>query len=490
MGLRRGAQQIAPPPPARKTVNAFAKYRDDPVGFARDVLGIAVWDAMERIMVGIRDHRKVAVRSGHKISKSTTAAIIALWRCLCREGSRTVVSAPTARQVKIIIWKELTKRHREAGLPGKVFVDPGTGFRYIDSEVFGFSTDEPEQMAGVSGADLLFIIDEASGVEESIFEAIEGNMAGGASILLISNPTQLVGTFYDAFTTKRHLWHTIHVSSETTPNVLAGHVVIPGLATRQWVEEKRLEWGEDSPLFQVRVRGNFPTQAQNTVIGLGLIEAARARYDAEESPLRGAFRLGVDVGHFGDDPTVLQPILLELKRALPPVEYLKQDNVEVAGHVMDLVERLRAELHYPVSDGPVPVNVDNTGNGTGVTDHLRHSERANALGIEVTGVMVGGGATAEGYTNLRSQLWFATRDWLKEGGQLPPNGKQEGEAVAVKYSFDTQGRQKVEKKEEIKKRLGRSSNHWDAMALAVFAAAKRKRVQEQRGEHGWSGWTG
>ncbi|MVN88782.1 hypothetical protein GO986_18750 [Deinococcus sp. HMF7620] len=474
----------------RKAVNAFAKYRDDPVGFARDVLGITVWDAMERIMLAVRDHRKVAVRSGHKISKSTTAAVIALWRCLCIEGSRTVVSAPTGRQVKIIIWKELTKRHREAGLPGKVFVDPGTGFRYLDSEVFGFSTDEPEQMAGVSGADLLFIIDEASGVEESIFEAIEGNMAGGASILLISNPTQLVGTFYDAFTSKRHLWHTIHISSESTPNVLSRKIIIPGLATCEWVNEKKLEWGEDSPLFQVRVRGNFPTQAQNTVIGLGQIEAARARYDAEEGDLTGAFDLGVDVGHFGDDPSVLQPVLRARQRALPPVEYAKQDNVEVAGHVMDLVQHLRGQLVYPVSAGTVRVKVDNTGNGTGVTDHLRHSDRAKALGIEVFGIMVGGGATSEGYTNLRSQLWFASRDWLKEGGQLPPNGKQEGEAVAVRYSFDTQGRQKVEKKEEIKKRLGRSSNHWDALALAIYTAPRRKPVQEQRGEHGWSGWTG
>lgn len=215
-GLEAGLRQITPKAP-RVDDNPFVKYAHDPVGFAKDVLGITVWAAMERILLAIRDKRKVAVRSGHKVSKSTTAAIIALWRCLCREGSRTVLSAPTARQVKAIIWKELSKRHREARLPGDLFLDPASGLRYRDSEVFGFSTADAEKMAGISGADLVFIIDEASGVDEGIFEAIEGNMAGGASILLISNPTQTSGTFYDAFTTKRHLWETIHVSSEDTP---------------------------------------------------------------------------------------------------------------------------------------------------------------------------------------------------------------------------------------------------------------------------------
>lgn len=463
-GIKTGLEKTTPRPP-RSDENPFAKYRDDPVGFARDVLGLTVWPAMEAILLAVRDHKKVTVRSGHKVSKSTTAATIALWRCLCRERSRTVLSAPTARQVKAIIWKELTRRHRDARLPGDLFSDPATGLRYRDSEVFGFSTDQPERMAGISGEDLEFIIDEASGVGEEIFEAIEGNMAGGAGILLISNPTQTSGTFYDSHTTKRHLWKTIHISSEDTPNVREGRVVIPGLATKAWVDEKLNEWGPESPLFQVRVRGNFPSQGENTVIGLGLVETARQRFD-ENGPSPGAFTLGVDVARFGDDTTVLQP--LAGLRPLPSRTYAKQDNVEVAGHVMDFVQALRIFQGYPVSAGLVKVKIDDLGNGGGVTDHLKHSERAKALGIEVCPVTVSEAATAEGYSKLRDQLWFALRDWLKEGGQLPPDSYLEGELVAPKYSFDTQGRSKVEKKEDIKKRMGRSPDRADALALAIY----------------------
>ncbi len=465
-GLERGLEETAPPAPVLQQPSAadpYVTYFNDPVGFTRDVLRLTVWDAMERIMLGVRDHTKTAVRSGHKVSKSTTAASIALWRAVARPGSRTVLTAPTARQVKAIIWKELKRRHAQAGLPGMPFDDPGTGYRVGDSEVFGFSTSDAEKMAGISGEDLLFIIDEASGVAEAIFEAIEGNMAGGARILLISNPTQTSGTFYEAFSSKRQFWHTIHVSSEDTPNARSGQILIPGLATAAWVEEKRADWGEDSPLYQVRVRGNFPTQATNAVIGLGLVEAARARHDAETDPPTGRFSVGVDVGRFGDDPTIIQPVYGD--RPVPATVKRKQDNVEAAGHVMDVVQAERERSGYT---GPVLVKVDDLGVGGGVTDHLKHSKRARQLGIVVVPVKVSERATSEGYSKLRDQLWFALRDWLKEGGRLPPAPLLEAELIAPLYSFDTQGRAKVESKDDLKPRLKRSPDRADALALAIY----------------------
>ncbi|MVN86828.1 hypothetical protein GO986_08635 [Deinococcus sp. HMF7620] len=465
-GLQAGLNQTIAKPKQTEAENPFLRYQNDPVGFATEVLGLTIWDAMKRILTAVVTSRRVSVRSGHKVSKSTTAAVIGLWRVYCRPDSRTVLSAPTSRQVRIIIWKEVRRLHSKARLPGRMPLDPGSGFVHGESELFGFSTDEPEKMAGVSGADLQFIIDEASGVDEGIFEAIEGNLAGGASLLLISNPTQVSGTFYDSHTTKRHLWNTIHISSEDTPNVISGEILIPGLATRDWVQEKKLDWGEDSPLFQVRVRGNFPTQAENTVIGLGLVEAARARFDAQDQGPTGAFTLGVDVARFGDDSTVLQPLFG--KQPIAPRVHAKQDNVEVAGHVMDFVEELRATHDYPVTAGPVRVKIDDLGNGSGVTDHLRHSKRARELGLTILPITVSEAATSEGYSKLRDQLWFALRNWLKEGGQLPPDSHLEGELVAVKYSFDAQGRSKVEKKEDLKKRMGRSPDRADALALAIY----------------------
>jgi len=299
LGLQRAKVSITPKPVRDVSdINPFAQYAEEPVRFAVEVLNLTMWQAMQLIFDGILKFKRVAVRSGHKVSKSTTAAVIALWRCLCRENGRTVLSAPSSRQVKAIIWKELRKRHADAHLPGDMFIDPGTGFRYRDSEVFGFSTDEAEKMAGISGEDLMFIIDEASGVAEAIYEAIEGNIAGGTSILLISNSTQTSEP-----STKRSPPSATCGTPSTSPQKprrtcsKAGPLSPVSPRWPGWIEKKAV-WGEDSPLFQVRVRGNFPDQAENSVIGLGLIEAARARYDSASAVLSGVFALGMSKGRY------------------------------------------------------------------------------------------------------------------------------------------------------------------------------------------------
>ena len=119
-----------------------------------------------------------------------------------RPGARVVLSSASARQVKTILWREVKALHRRAvargyDLPAPA-LDPETGVRWEDGrEILGFTARDPEKMAGVSGAHLLFLLDEASGISPEIFEAIEGNRAGGARIALASNPTQQSGEFFD-----------------------------------------------------------------------------------------------------------------------------------------------------------------------------------------------------------------------------------------------------------------------------------------------------
>jgi hypothetical protein len=276
----------------------FRASAHDPVLYARNVLGLRVWSRQQELLEAVRDHDRVSVRSGHKVSKSTSAAAVAWWWCSdpeTRPGARCILTSSGNRQVKSILWREVKKLWREAIVtPGPTPAEaPDTGVQWGDGrEILGFTTKEPERMAGFSGANLLFILDEASGIPEAIFEAVEGNRAGGAKILLLSNPTQVSGEFYDSHHSKRSFYTTLHISSEDSPNV-TGEARIPGLAIPAWVEEKRQEWGVDSPLYQVRVRGNFPGQAADAVTGLTLVLDAIERWeDTEET---GPLDLGVDV---------------------------------------------------------------------------------------------------------------------------------------------------------------------------------------------------
>jgi phage terminase large subunit len=456
-----------------------AAYRDDPVLWAWEVLGVRLWVRQADICRAVARYSKVAVRSGHKVGKSSAAVILALWWCATRKTGRVIMTSSGGRQVSKVLWRELLRLVGDARTRGTLPDDfptpaktPDSGMNWADGrQIIGFSTDQSELMAGFSGAELLYILDEASGIEEPIFEAIEGNLAGGGRVVMFSNPTQTAGTFCAAFGEKREFWHCIHISSEDTPNVLEGREVVPGLAGRAWVEEKRKLWGVDSPLYQVRVRGNFPTNASDRVIAISLVDSARERWDEFEDAVderTGRLEVGVDVARFGDDSSVIWPRRGAM--AFPPIKLQGHDTQEVAGNVLRVVRELRRP-----SEPPARVKVDVIGVGAGVADALRTNARVteNVAEIEVVDVNVSNNATADTYVRLRDQLWFGVADWLKGGGMLPPNAEAESELTAPKFSFDAQGRSKVESKDEIKKVLHRSPDLADALALAVYCPPQR-----------------
>lgn len=434
-----------------------ARWAADPVLFASEAFGVTLWDRQAQVVARVATHSRVAVKSGHKSGKSLGAAVLAYWWAITRTQGRVVMTSASSRQVRSILWREIKALRRKAkiALP-EVPEMPDHGIQWPDGrEIVGFSTDHPERMAGISGSEVLFILDEASGIAEPIFEAIEGNRAGGARIVMFSNPTQTSGTFFDAFNSKREFWQTIHISSEETPNVVSGRVLVPGLATREWVQEKRLEWGEDSPLYQVRVRGDFPSQADNSVIPLSLVESAGLRW--EDTLAEGRLELGVDVARFGDDDSAIA--VRRGKKILEIATRSGFDEPAVAGLVLDIARRHRIK-----GEQKPLVKVDSCGVGLGVLSILKQSDD-----IEVIGVSAADPADAEEeFPNLRSQLWFSLSQWLAEGGAIPEDARLETEMVAPKYGFDARGRRVVEKKEDFKRRLGRSPDRADAAALAVY----------------------
>jgi hypothetical protein len=448
--------------------------RDTPVEFAREVLGLRLWSRQEEILRAAFEHSRVAVRSGHKIGKSTSAVALALWFASDpeqRPGARVVMTSSSARQVRTILWRELRRLYRPAKdkLGGELHKVPDAGLVWDDGrEILGFSTDEPEKMAGVSGAHVLFIVDEASGVPEEIFEAIEGNRAGGARLVLFSNPTRTSGTFFDAFNSKRQFWRGIRVSSEEAAAVTPS---IPGLATRAWVAEKAEEWGRESPIFQVRCGGNFPEQGECAVIALASVEAARERFEARDGAPSGALEVGLDVARFGDDETIAA---FRRGTHVRLAAIASGDGPDTAGRVLEAVARERR------GDEPARIKVDVIGVGASVYDALR---RTAPKGVEVVAVNVAERALdEERYAKLRDQLWFALRDWIRDGGELPDDGKLEAELLAPEYTFDSRGRYVVESKDETKAKLKRSPDRADALALAAFNPPRTEYTRHARGK--------
>ena len=458
----------------------FDRYRDDPVGFCREVLGLEPWSRQADLLSAVAHHTRVLCRSGHKVGKSTSCASLALWWVATRPGGRVVMTAPTGHQVKSILWRELRARYGAVREPlggAPLPLDPATGLHLPDGgEIFGISTKDPEALAGISAPELLFIVDEASGFPDALYEAIKGNAAGGATIVGISNPTRTAGWFFKGLRTGTYdldqegafapgRWRLLHISSEESPNIVGGAAndgAIAGLATADWLEEMRAECGPDydeDPMYLVRVRGE-PPQSADSVLGLALVDGARARWQPDADPDR-PLCIGVDVARFGDDETVIQPV--RGAHAYRPTVAKRADGPEVAAKVAEVLRELRREGEQ------VRINVDGIGVGASVVDALRQRDEHRRLGwFYVADINVGEAGDDDDHVNLRAQLWFGVRDWLREGGTLCPDELLRDELLAPTYLFDARGRKQIVSKKEMRQALGRSPDRADALALALY----------------------
>ena len=366
-----------------------------PVAFAREVLGVHLWEKQEEVLTALTTHRRVAVKAGNGLGKGFCAAVAVLWFMYVHEDAAIALStAPTFRQVRHILWRQLHRLYRPAAkvLGGKML---DTRWELSDEcYAMGLSADSADQFQGFHSPNMFIVVDEAEGVSDEIFEAIESVMTSADPLLLlIGNPTTMTGAFRRAFYEERQLYRTITISALDSPNVRAGRVVIPGLTTTTWLEERREIWGEDNPVYRARVLGEFPDQGEDTLLSLRDIEAATARPDS--LPLEGEgwggggvepVILAVDVARFGSDRSV---ILRRRGDRVENIQVLRQmDTMQLAGWVSAAIRETNPEQVY----------VDEIGVGAGVVDRLRE------LGHRVRGVNVAHKSRQEGlFVNLRAE---------------------------------------------------------------------------------------
>lgn len=463
----------------------LTEYAEHPAEFFADILHTGLWSKQLEIAKAVLENRRTAVRSGHKIGKSKLAAGLGLWWSCTRPAARCMLTAPTSRQIKKAVWYE-TRRYWQQSpelrrLVPEPAVAPDTGVRWYDGrELFGFSATHADDVSGPGGPEVLVVIDEGPGVPRAVWEALQGIRAGGGKVLALGNPTQTSGWFFDAFNGRRAGWKLFEVATTDTPNYIEGRQVIPGLGDRDFVQEVIDDYGEDSPQYAVRVAGNFPSTAANAVIGLGLIEAARARwYDDEITDSCAFVDFGVDVARFGDDDSSVTG--RRGLRTYTPAWFEKTHKIKAVVNGYDAV-KLGALVCSCVGALAKPgerirIKVDTTGGyGEPLCAELERLKKVmgedgkSLLPEGVTIVRVnfaGASSKPDKYPVLRDELWFGGRDSLKECA-LFPDPKAESELIAPTYELDAQGRNKVEKKRETKKRLGRSPDRADSVLLAQW----------------------
>ena len=422
-------------------------WRSDPARYVTDVFGVTPepWQAEALRLLAEQD--RVSIRSGHGVGKSALDAWAIFWFLSCYYPAKIPCTAPTAHQLEDVLWAELAKWHRKmpAPLQGQFEVKSDrVVLTAAPNESFAVARtarkENPEALQGFHADHLMFVIDEASGVEEIIFEVAEGALSTpGAKVLMTANPTRTSGYFYDSHHRMRRHWATMRVSCEESSRV-----------SREYIEQMAEKYGRDSNIYRVRVLGEFPTSDDDVVIPLELCTAAVGR-DVEPSGEKIIW--GVDVARFGDDRTTLAKRCGN--RQLEPVKaWQGKDLMQTVGLIV-------LEYEQAGKEKPDEIVVDSIGIGAGVVDRLKE------MGLPVRGVNVAEApAVRDRYLRLRDELWFRGREWLAgRDVKLCDDDELIGELTTVKYSITSSGKLKVESKDEMKKRGLRSPDKADAWLL-------------------------
>ena len=400
---------------------------------------------------------KVSIKSGHGVGKTTLCAWLAIHFLLFRNDVKIIVTSPSQKQLKDGLIPEITKwinrlppwmRDQLEITSDRVTRKPDTLNNFISFRTA--RKENPEALAGVHAENVLIIVDEASGVDDVIYETGQGALSTkGAIAVLIGNPTKPNGFFFDTHNALSALWKTFTVSCADSTRVSAEYIT--GIAT---------SYGLRSREYRVRVLGLFPMSGISSIIPKGYLQSAQGR---DIAPDRGQRKWGVDVGR-GGDPSAL--VVRDNFTVYDMAEYYLEDTMDLVGQIE---ERYDAT---PERDRPHAVYVDTIGVGGPVYDRLKQ------LGLPVVSVNVADAASRnERYHRLRDELWYLGRDWFEGKNVRIPNKNEHSlaeklvEELSVVNSSDDSGVIKVESKKAMRARGIKSPNLADGFLITFSNSA-------------------
>lgn len=508
-------------------------YLYRPVQWVKDKADEYPWGLQREVLESVRDNRYTAVPSCHDSGKSFIAArTIGWWMDSHPVGSAFVVStAPTAAQVSAILWRELNRLHERASLRGRIN-RAGYPQWYMGNELVGYgrkpSDYDESAFQGIHSEYPLIIIDEAGGIKKHLFDAVDALATNeNARVLAIGNPDD-PGSHFASICKPDSVWNTIQIDGLRTPNfcreivigndpdrpryplvaaLMAGEGVPfntedvppsirPMLLSPLWVEERIMGWaGVDknaparmgmaelashvvsrcatSALFQAKVRGIFPDTNSTGVLPLGWVQQAVNRWndwrEAGGKSQDGRRVLGVDPAYNGTEGDETAITIRQGRVAEQLLRFRDMDTIDTA----DTASRW---LHVP---GCVAV-VDVIGIGAGVVDTLRKYRREGKIQAEIVPFVAGAQSSrwdkigALRFRNDRAAAWWHFRELLdpSRGSNIciPDDEKLIQELTSVKVQNQEGGILKIESKEEIRKRIGRSTDSADSLIQAFWVS--------------------
>jgi len=416
--------------------------------------GPDVWQARQLMEVGstwLDDPEATiqeAIASGHGIGKSAQVSWLILWMMATRPFLAGWVTANTKTQLTSKTWRELAVWHNRL-ICRHWFKWSPTRFFHVDHpktwgvDAIPWSAHNSEAFAGLHAKHVLMMMDEASGIDDVIWEVASGAMTTPrAAWFVFGNPTKNTGMFRECFGRNRHRWRCRQIDSRSCKKTNKAKL-------QEWIDDN----GLDSDYVRVRVRGEFPRVGTNQLISSEDVQLARDFEIPSEDHLHFPITIGVDVARFGQDETVV--LVRQGRKVLEIKAYRGLNNIQAGARV--------AEIYREYGEGTI--QVDEVGLGGGVVDYL------NTAGYPVIGVNAGSRADDDRrYYNKRAEMWHRMSKWLETSVDIPDDPVLCDQLVALEYEYDLKERIKLERKEDLKERLPGLGSPDRAEALALTFA--------------------
>lgn len=426
-------------------------YRKHIIAFVEDVIfkndpSFVLSKQQKDFLLSIQNEDRVAAKSGKGVGKTATIAYAIIWFLCCFDNPKIICTAPSYPTLKSALWPEVALWLNKS-LVKDIFTHTEERLYLTESPKNWWAeprtAKDKENMQGLHAPNMLVIADEASAIKQDIFDALDTTLTGSNNkFIMIGNPTQVVGPFFDCFNRYSKKWCLKTYNAEESPIVKPGQI--------EYYAEK---YGKHHDLYLVNVLGEFPSGSPNAFIKLSDVHQAVQRHD--DIQYIGDIEIGIDVARFGDDLTVLY---WRQGWKVSPAKTLAKNTVpEAVALVLETVESIRKKTGY---DKTIKVKVDDTGVGGGVTDLLNLDRTHN---IEVIPCNFGGKGN-DTYQNEASVMWGKVKDYISFIG-IPDDTHLIEELSSRRWCMSNTGKIMIESKKEYKKEFKSSPDRADALIL-------------------------
>lgn len=416
---------------------------------------------------------RISIVSGHGIGKSMILSLIILWFLFVHPESQVACTSPGAEQMFDVLWKELKKWiDRMPKEMGALYEWQSTHIRIREAAETWFaraktaSKENTEALAGVHADWVMIAVDEASGVEEPIFETMEGALtSGNILVFLISNGTRANGYFYDTHHKDAERWQNYAFSSVDSPRV-----------DQKYVDSIIAKYGDDSVQYAIRVKGEFPDEGVMDDKGfVSLFNEADLKFvpfDHEWKPV-GRVMGALDPSGEGQDKSAWA--VKDRMRAGIVADELVSSAASMA------IKSLTVCTKYDVD--PLDFVIDAFGAGHAVAQEIALATAVTKRPWRVTPINTGETCDSPDekmlYVNVRAMCFYKMYLWVRAGGQFMDSPRLKDELLSIRFKRTPNGRIQIMSKIEMKKFGYASPNMADALSMLFLKPDGDRRLPYQ-----------